>query len=87
MYVLTLFVAMPAQGSTTHSTWAFEAGADAEQASHNSGVQCMTEKCELSPFMMNACVAVFLICINSQPLSYKLVDSMFGVHFLCLGSI
>ena len=42
----------------------------------------MTERCKLTPFMMKTCRAVVLICINSQLLIYKLVDSMFlGVIF------
>ena len=78
-YVSKLFVAMPVQGSTIHSTLAFEAGVDAEQASHNLKAQCMTERCEPTPFMMKMCVAVVLICINSQPLIYVL-----GAHLLLI---
>ncbi len=44
----------------------------------------MTERCELTPFMMKTCVAVVLLCINSQALIYKLVDSMAGVIFLLI---
>ena len=43
----------------------------------------MTERCEPTPFLMKMCVAVVPICINSQPLIYKLVDSMLVGSMCC----